>query len=137
MLFDHILYAVRSLRRAPGLAVISILTVALGVGAGTALFSVVKAVMLNPLPYPDPARIAWVAEVNSKGRGTQVAYANYADWRAQNHSFGPMAAFYWDSGILTGGMSPETVHASLVTEDFFRVMGVQPGVGRTFSHEEH
>jgi len=123
--------------RVPSLTAVSILTIALGVGAGTALFSVVKAVMLNPLPYPDPARIAWVAEVNSKGRGTQVAYANYADWHGQNHSFGPMAAFYWDTGILTGGVSSETVHTSFVTEDFFRVMGVQPAVGRAFSDEEH
>ncbi|HML16600.1 MAG TPA: hypothetical protein VK419_06225, partial [Bryobacteraceae bacterium] len=66
-LVDLLRRATRSLRRAPALSLISVLTVALGVGAGTSLFSVVKAVLLNPLPYPDPGRLAWIAEVNEAG----------------------------------------------------------------------
>src|ERR1043165_4142228 len=82
-----------SLLRAPSLSVISILTVALGVGAGTALFSVVKAVLLNPLPYPEAGRLAWVAEVNEGGRPMQVAQANFKDWQRENRSFAGLAAY--------------------------------------------
>ncbi len=84
---------IRALLRVPSLTAISILTVALGVGAGTALFSVVKAVLLNSLPYPEPDRIAWIAEVNDSGHQTQVAYRNFLDWREQNHSFEGLAAY--------------------------------------------
>jgi len=107
------------------------------VGAGTALFSVVKAVLLNPLPYSDPSRIAWLAETNDAGKPTQVAYANFADWREQNRSFSGMAAFSFGSTNLAGGAAPQTVRAGIVTEDFLHVMGARPVVGRAFSHEEN
>ena len=86
MLFRETRYAVRSLARVPSLTAISILTVALGVGAGTALFSVVKAVLLNPLPYADPGRIAWLAEINDAGKPMQVGFQNFLDWRGANRS---------------------------------------------------
>ena len=80
-------YAARSLARVPSLTVISILTVALGVGAGTSLFSVVKAVLLDPLPYAEPGRLAWLTEVNERGKPMSVAFQNFLDWREANRSF--------------------------------------------------
>jgi len=123
--------ALRALRRVPSLTVVSILTVALGVGAGTSLFSVVKAVLLNPLPYPQPGRLAWIAERGSDGSSWPVAYANFRDWRALNRSFSGMAAFGMDS-VNTGGDVPQRAFAASVTPGFFDVMGVPPALGRTF-----
>ena len=127
----------RSLRRAPALSMVSILTVALGVGAGTALFSVVKAVLLDPLPFPDPGRLAWVAEVNESGHPMQVAQANLKDWQRENRSFTQMAA-YGAGPVNAGGGSdyPQRTYGAEVTGDFFDVMGVHPVLGRTFDAAE-
>ncbi len=92
MALDSMRRAFRSLRRAPALTLISILTVALGVGAGTSLFSVVKAVLLNPLPYPEPNRLAYVAELNDSGGQMQVPSANFENWQQENRTFVAMAA---------------------------------------------
>ena len=133
---DFFLRATRSLRRAPALSIISILTVALGVGAGTALFSVVKAVLLNPLPYPDPSRLAWVTEVNEASRPMQVAEANFKDWQRENHSFSLMTAFGEGPVNAGGGDTPVRTFGAEVTGDLFSVMGVQPMLGRTFDAAE-
>ena len=136
MAFREIRYAVRSLVRVPGLTAISILTVALGVGAGTALFSVVKAVLLNPLPYPAPDRIAWVAELNDHGHPMQAGYQNFLDWQSGNRSFSLMAAYEEGPAIVSGGDLPQSTSGAAVTEDFFHVMGAPAAIGRTFSHAE-
>jgi predicted permease len=128
-------YCWRSLRRAPALSLISILTVALGVGAGTALFSVVKAVLVNPLPYPQASRLAWISEVNESGRRMNVAMANFEDWRRENRSFSVMTAF-GEGPVNAGGEAPRRTYGAEVTEDFFTVMGVQPVTGRGFLPEE-
>lgn len=132
----EIRYGVRSLARVPGLTAISILTVALGVGAGTSLFSVVKAVLLNPLPYAEPEQLAWLAEINEHGRQMQVGYQNFLDWRAGNRSFAEMAGYEAGPAIVSGGDVPQSTVAAAVTEDFFQVLRAQAVVGRTFSHEE-
>ena len=137
MVFDFLRRATRSLRRAPVLSMISVLTVALGVGAGTSLFSVVKAVLLNPLPYPDPGRLAWIAEVNEGGRQMQAAQANFKDWQRENRSFSLLAAF--GEGPVNaggGGDTPVRTSGAEVTGDFFAVMGVEPAIGRTFDAAE-
>jgi putative ABC transport system permease protein len=136
MPFDSFRRAVRSLRRAPALSLISILTVALGVGAGTALFSVVKAVLLNPLPYPDPAHLAWIDEVNDAGNPMRVPQVNFEDWQRQNRSFTSLAAFGEGPVNAGGGESAERTYGAEVTQDFFTVMGVQPFMGRTFEPAE-
>ncbi len=136
MLFQELRQGVRALLRAPSLTTISILTVALGVGAGTSLFSVVKAVLLNPLPYPDSARLTWVAEVNQKGRQTQVAYRNFLDWREQSHSFTSMTAFADFPVIVAGGDLPLSTHGALADESFFTTLGVSAQLGRTFAADE-
>jgi putative ABC transport system permease protein len=136
MVFREIRLAARSLVRVPSLAVISILTVALGVGAGTALFTVVKAVLLNPLPYADPGRLAWLSEINEKGRSMQVAFQNFLDWRGTNHTFSLMGGYEAIPTILSSSDVPQSTVVAAVTEDFFRVMGTDAIIGRTFSHEE-
>jgi hypothetical protein len=118
MLLHEFRLGVRALLRVPSLTAISILTVALGVGAGAALFSVVKAVLLNPLPYFEPGRIAWIAEVNDSGKHTQVALRNFLDWQEQNHSFAVIAAYEEGPATVTGGDLPQSTHAAMVTQDF-------------------
>ena len=136
MAFSEIRYALRSLARVPSLTAISILTVALGVGAGTALFSVVKAVLLNPLPYADPGRLAWVAEINDHGRPMQVAFQNFLDWRGGNRTFSAMGAYEESPAIVSGSDVPQSAFGAAVTDDFFRVMGTNAIIGRTLSHDE-
>lgn len=136
MLLEEIRHGVRALLRVPSLTLISILTVALGVGAGTSLFSVVKAVLLNPLPYAQPDRLAWLAEVNEKGSPVQVAYQNFLDWQAQSHSFASMSAFADGPVIVAGGGVPESTRGALAGQDFFPMLGVPAHIGRTFSTRE-
>src|ERR1051325_5043712 len=93
MLLQELRQGARALLRIPSLTTISILTVALGVGAGTSLFTVVKAVLLNPLPYPQEDRLVWLSEVNDFGHPMNVSLDNFRDWNAQNRSFRSMAAF--------------------------------------------
>src|SRR5215472_167646 len=136
MPFRGLRLAARSLARVPGLTAISILTVALGVGAGTALFSVIKAVLLNPLPYAEPGRLAWLNEINEHGRPMSVAFQNFLDWRSANRSFSLMAGFEEAPAIVSGSDVPQSTFGALVTDDFFRVMAAEAAVGRTFSKEE-
>jgi predicted permease len=136
MLLQEFRHGVRALLRVPSLTAISVITVALGVGAGTSLFSVVKAVLLNPLPYPEPQRLAWIAEVNDHGRQTQVAYRNFMDWREQNHSLEGIAAFYHFEAAVTGGVAPLRTTMGVVDQDFFSVIGANAGMGRTFTAAE-
>jgi predicted permease len=135
-MLDEIRQSARALLRVPGLTVISVLTIMLGVGAGTALFTVVKAVLLNPLPYMDPGRLAWIAEINEAGYPTQVAYRNFMDWREQNRSFSALAAYNESPTVVSGSDVPQNSYGSAVTEDFFAVMKVRAALGRTFSRDE-
>jgi putative ABC transport system permease protein len=136
MLLLEVRQGARALLRVPSLTTISILTVTLGVGAGTSLFSVVKAVLLNPLPYPDPGRLTWVAEVNEKGRQIQVAYRNFLDWREQSHSFSSMTAFADFPVIVAGGELPLSTRGALADESFFTTLGVSASLGRAFGADE-
>ena len=131
-------YAVRGLRKRPGFTLIAILTLALGIGANTAIFSVVNAVLLRPLPFKDPDRLAIIWEEASFAgfpRNTP-APANYFDWKKQNQSFEDMAATASTSFNLTGDGEPERVAAYEVSSNFFPVLGVQPVKGRLFSADE-
>ena len=101
MPFQELRHALRSFRRVPSLAAISVVTVALGVGAGTALFSVVKAVLLNPLPYPDAGRLVWIAGQGDARQEIRTSTPDFDDWRAQSHSFTAMAAY--GDGPVGGG----------------------------------
>ncbi|HXG68897.1 MAG TPA: ABC transporter permease [Blastocatellia bacterium] len=137
-LFQDIRFGLRRLAKSPGFTVIALLSLALGIGANTAIFSLVNAVLLRPLPFHDPDRLVMVWEEASFAgfpRNTP-APANYADWKAQNQVFEDMAALTWRTYNLTGDGEPEKVSAYAVTANFFPLLGVQPALGRTFLPEE-
>jgi predicted permease len=129
-------FAARLLRKSPGFAAAAIITLALGIGANTAVFSVVNGVLLQPLPYDAADRIVTVRETHANGWG-DLPYANFLDLRDQSRSFEAMAAY--GSGLITVLGADEAVRArvALVTEDFFRVFGARPIVGRPPVPEEH
>lgn len=134
-MLDELRYGIRSLGRVPSLTAISILTVALGIGAGTSLFSVVKAVLLNPLPYPQADRLVWLTEASGRFRNRAVSFPDFDDFRSQSRSFSVMAAFSTETATV-GDNVPEKAEMVAASEEFFNVLGVRPAVGRTFSQAE-
>lgn len=126
------------LRKQPGFSAIAILTLALGIGANTAIFSIVNAVLLRPLPYPDADRIMVLNESSGPGQDYSVALPDYFDWRNDNTVFEHLAATHKESRNLSGipGRDPERVSCASVTRNFFSVVGVSPEIGRVFSEEE-
>jgi putative ABC transport system permease protein len=131
-------YGARSLLRAPGFTIVATVTLALGIGANTAIFSVVNTVLLKPLSYREPDRIALVWERNTaigKDRDL-VAPPNYLDWKAQNSVFDALGAYRYNGFALTGAGEPESVTAITVSASLFHVLGVDALVGRTFNEDE-
>jgi putative ABC transport system permease protein len=131
-------YALRMLRQQPGFSAIAILTLALGIGANTAIFSVVNAVLLRPLPYPEADRIMVLNESSGPGQDFSVALPDYFDWRTDNTVFEHLACTHKESRNLSGipGREAERVSCASVTRNFFNVIGLSPEVGRTFSEDE-
>jgi putative ABC transport system permease protein len=125
-------YAWRGFLRAPGFSLVVILTLALGIGANTAIFSVIDAVLLRPLPYPESDRLVRLAEANQKSKGFSVTWVNYQHWRAENHSFDDMAAFEWRHFTLTGIDEPLLIRAGVVTHEFFGLLDAHANRGRLF-----
>jgi predicted permease len=130
-----IAYAARRLRRSPLTTGVSVLTMGLGIGATTAIFSVVKAVVLSPFPYAHPDRVVLVSETLRGGRG-DVSAGNFADWRERAASFEELAAFHFASFNLADSGSPERVRGAFVTSGFFSVYGASPAAGRAFTPDE-
>ena len=131
-------YGIRMLVNSPGFTVVAVLTLALGIGANTAIFSVIDAVLLNRMPYPDAGRLMMVWERNP-GRGwfrNVISAANFVDWRRQNHVFTQMAAIDEGSYDVSGKGEPVEVSGEQVSADFFSVLGVHAAFGRVFSPEE-
>jgi putative ABC transport system permease protein len=137
-LIKDIRYGVRGLLKRPGFTAIALITLALGIGANTAIFSVVNAVLLRPLPFRDPDNlvIVWEDATFAGFPRNTPAPANYVDWKTQNQSFADMAASHESSFNLTGDGEPERVAAYSVNYNFFPLFGVQPLLGRNFSAEE-
>ena len=129
-------YGVRTLLKRPGFTAAAVLTLAIGIGACTAIFSVVHAVVLQPLPYPHPERLVMVWETDKNGEQTNMGYPTFADWRTQSHSFDAMSAMSHWSPTLSGVGDPQALSGASVTADFFRVLGVRPMLGRDFSNED-
>src|SRR5437899_4665505 len=134
-------FAFRSLRSRPGFTILAIAILALGIGANTAIFSVVNSVLLRPLDYRDPDRIVAVGNTWRIGRKTamnQVAEADFDDLHDATTVFEGLTGYMGGSGVssVTAGNSAEFAGTSRVTEDFFRVMGIEPNLGRLFSHDE-
>jgi putative ABC transport system permease protein len=131
-------FALRQLLKNPGFTAVAVLTLALGIGATTAIFSVVHAVLLQPLPYPEPDRLVRIHETIPV-RGVErvpVSVANYLDWRRQAASFSEMAAHRWLDINLTGAGEARRLKGARVTSGFFAVLGVPPILGRSFTAEE-
>jgi putative ABC transport system permease protein len=128
--------ALRAVFKRPGFAAIAILTLALGIGANTAIFSVVNSVLLRPLPYREPGRIVMLNERNSRGGASRVSHPNFLDWRQQSTSFEAMAEYACDTTSVLGGREPKFAEVCAVSDGFFRVFGVDAIAGRTFTADE-
>ena len=124
------------LRKSPGFTTIAILTLALGIGANTAIFSVVNGVLLNPLPYPHPEELVTLHESKPNFNTGSISYPNFLDWQKENHTLSAMAVSRSYSFSLTGLGEAEQVNAQLVTSDFFSILGVDPVMGRGFSRTD-
>jgi putative ABC transport system permease protein len=124
-------YAIRQLVRSPGFTAVAVLTLGLGIGANTAIFSVVNAVLLRPLPYPESSRLVSVAERRPNGATNTVAYQNFLDWR-KHGPLRSLALLRTQSFNVGGADRPERVAGALVSADYFRVLGLEPAAGRYF-----
>jgi len=132
-LAQDIRYAMRGIVRAPVFSLIVILTLAVGIGANTAIFSAVYAVLLKPLPFPSGERLLWLGESSAKATGISVTWVNFEHWRTENHSFETMAGFQNADLTLTGRGQAMLTHAGLVTNEFFQLTGSRPMMGRLFT----
>ena len=128
-------YAFRMLRKSPGFSAIAILTLALGIGTNTSMFSLVNGVLLRPLPYRDPDRLTIVWEKGRDGLPENVGYATYLDWKAQSKTFEELAVYSSWQPVLQIG-EPEQLNGLRVTSNYFRMLGVHPEIGRDFLPEE-
>src|SRR5947207_6209107 len=129
-------YGLRMLAKNPGFMAIAVLTMALGIGANTALFSVVNGVLLNPLPYPQPDQLITIYGKTAQFSQSSVAYLNFLDWQKDNRSFTAMAAYRGDDFNLTGQGEPERLRGDMISADFFRILDIKPVIGRTFQPQE-
>jgi predicted permease len=130
-------YALRQLRKSPGFTFVALVTLALGIGATTAIFSVVDAVMLKPLPFPTADRLVQVRSViAATGHGSVASYLDFADMRARNHVFDGMAAFHTADFTLSGEGEPRHLQGAVVTPEVFSLLGISPALGRGFLPSE-
>lgn len=126
-------YGIRMLGKNPSLAVIAVLTLALGIGANTALFSVVNGVLLNPLPFPNPDQLVMLHESKPNFQTGAIPYLNFLDWQRENHTFASMALSRGYAFNLTGIGEPERLPGQWVTASFFGTFGIKPVLGRDFT----
>src|ERR1041384_5654905 len=140
-MYSDFRYALRVLRKNPGFTAVSILTLALGIGANTAIFSVINAVLLRTLPYKDPDRLAllWKTVPKKNIQEDWTSYPAFTDWKDQNSAFEDMGLVFRPeaaSVVLTRNDRLERIQGAKVSANFFSVMGVSPILGRWFSHDE-
>jgi putative ABC transport system permease protein len=131
-LWQDVRFGARVLRKSPGFTFVAVSTLALGIGAVTAICSVVHAVVLRPLPYPEPERLVTVWEKDRNGK-SNTGYPTFTDWQAQNQTLEHLAAISYWSPILSGAGTPEQLEGASVTPDYFRTLGVAPMLGRDFA----
>ena len=135
-MFQDLRYGARMLAKNPGFTLIAVLTLALGIGANTAIFSVVNVVLLRPLPYPESERLVWLSERSPKYPSMTISYPDFIDWRAQQTVFEYIGAFNWDTYNLTGRGEPLQLDVANISADAFAALQVQAAVGRYFDKEE-
>jgi putative ABC transport system permease protein len=131
-LWQDVRYAFRALAKAPGFTAVTLFTLALGIGANSAIFSVVNGVLIRPFPYPEPDRLVVVRETYGSGEVGTVSGPNVLDWQTRSHQFASIAAWRGMAVTLLGSGEPEEMPAALVSSDFFRTLGVAPMMGRGF-----
>lgn len=136
-LLQNISYALRQLRKNPGFAAVAVITLALGIGANTAVFSVVDAVMLRPLPYDHPEQLIEAEALNSRNPvGDNFSYPDFFDWREQNHTLDHLVAYHDTRYVLTGLQRPVLADGEVVSWDAVQTLGVRPELGRAFTADE-
>ena len=135
-MMQDIRYAVRMLLKSPGFATIAILTLAIGIGANTSLFSVVSGVLLNPLPYPHPDQLVALAEKFPPFPEASIAYPNFLDWVRMNDTFHGLAAYRETDFNMTGMGKAQRLRGEQVSADFFHLLGMKPVIGRNFSKQD-
>ncbi len=135
-LLKDLRYGIRMLIRSPGFTTVAVLALALGIGANSAIFSVVNAVLLRPLPYEAPERLVSLSEREPQLEGMSISYPNFLDWREQNRVFEQIAVYRRQSCNLTGGSEPERLIGGQVSADLFPALRAKQALGRTFLHEE-
>src|SRR5580692_4237039 len=132
-LMQDLRYGLRMLAKSPGFAAVAILTLALGIGANTALFSVVNGVLLKPLPYPNPEQLVWLAESKPNFATGSISFPNFLDWQKDNRTFAGMAVYRYYNFNITGLGEAEQLRARFISSGFFGVLGVSPAIGRSFA----
>jgi putative ABC transport system permease protein len=135
-LWQDLRYGARMLLGKPGFTVIAVLTLALGIGANTAIFSVVNSILLRPLPYQQPERLVWWWEVQPQLNQAPFSAADFLDFRTQNETFEQVAGVRNTSLTITGSDQAERVRAAIVTENFFTMLGVEPQLGRALGPDD-
>lgn len=135
-IFKDIRYGIRGLARHPGFTAVAVITLALGIGANTAIFSVVNAVLLRPLPFNDPERIVWVWDTQPQLATAPTSLPDFLGWKEQNRSFAHLAAFQSGTIFIDAGDGTTDSRVGLVTPELFSVFQVSPILGRTFTNEE-
>jgi predicted permease len=135
-ILQDIHYAFRMMRKSPGFAAVAVLTLALGIGANTAIFSIVNGVLLNPLPFPHPQELTILYEHTANFERFSISYPNFLDWQRTNSSFASMAAYRHEDFNITGSGDPERVRGGMVSAEFFPTLGVKPLLGRLFVRDE-
>src|SRR5688572_18190779 len=136
-LMQDIRYALRTMRRQRGFSAVGILTLALGIGATTAIFNVVNSLLLRPLPFTDPHRIvALFATSPVDGDRDSTSFPDFSDWQSQSHAFTAIAAYRSDRFNITGNGTPEPVMGLRASHELFSVLGVSPAIGRAFDKAE-
>jgi predicted permease len=135
-LIQDLKYAARVLLKSPGFVAIAVLTLALGIGANTALFSIVNGVLLRPLPYPRPSELVVISETTQNFESSSISYPNFLDWQRTNSSFASIAAYKEDDYSITGAGEAERVRVGMVSKGFFEILGVSPVQGRTFTADD-
>src|SRR5579864_9538425 len=135
-LLQDVRYGLRVLSKSSGFAAVAVLTLALGIGANTAIFSVVNGVLLNPLPFPNAKRIVSLFQDKPDFSRGSISYPNFLDWQRDNRSFEAIAAYRWADGSLTGSGQAEEVDAQHISASFFPILGVKTILGRNFNPDE-
>jgi predicted permease len=129
-------YGFRALRKSPGFALVALFTLALGIGANTAMFSIVNGVLLRPVPYREPSRLLKLYTSMPQFKNASISYPNFLDWQQRSRSFEQMAAYRNDTFNLTGGPNPERLRGLMTSASIFPALGVNAILGRTFTAEE-